>query len=414
MMTNFFSNIRILPAVLAAAIFFAACTGDAAPDADEGNGNTPDNGSLTITSASGNSAANVKFTGGNITLSVTASSDWTAGVTTSDSGSWATLDKTSGNAGQTTVTLVVTGHTSVDERTARITFTCKGESQHYTVTQSGKPEIEILDDGFDDHIPFTGGSITVEFATNAEYTLTLPDWIHQSGQVSNRAMEQCVLTFSVDANDTFEERSGDIVIQSKDRTASKSVSVWQSEKEGILLTAGPEASVPYNAVEKLGLLVMANVDYECRVEFEQATGSAWLTITETAAPVRALESTYIIFNLEENPSKAARSAIITVFNSAKGYSQQLRLIQLAHPDEVGITHTAAKFTLPTLNGGQQASGTVYWGDDSYSEIDGTLVHTYDPEESGREHTVTIQWTPTVSFKLNDLSGVTSIDLSGLY
>lgn len=219
MMNRLFNHIRLLTAMLAAATAFAACNSDKTVDDNDDNG-----GSQTATLTVTGDSSNIDHNGGIIVLTVEAPADWTAKPVTSDGGGWAALDKNSGKAGKSTVTLTITGNTSSEARSVQVRFSCNGKSQIYTVEQSGMP----------------------------------------------------------------------------------------------------------------------------------------------------------------------------------------------HPDEVRITHTATEFSLPTLNDGQSASGTVYWGDGSSSEIEASATHRYDSQEAGKEHTVTIQWTPTVSFKLNDLSGVTSIDLSGLY
>lgn len=415
-MTKFTKYTALLPMMLAALLTFAACTGDTtSADTD---GDETETYALNIISGS----ARVKYTGGSVSIIVVAAADWRAEVTAPDDNSWIALDRTEGEAGKTTVLITVAEHTLPDERTAVVTFTCGDEPHRYTVIQEGKPEITIIDDGFERHIPFTGGDITVNFAANTEYTVTTPDWIHNSDRVPDwiyspnkdtRTMYNRTLTFKVDANDSYDERNGDIVIQTKDCTAIQSISVWQSEKDGLILRAGNEMTVGCNEVGRLALEVAHNIDYECKVELETDADEGWLTILEPDSQTRALEESYIILRLKENRAIYPRSATLTICNTSKGISEQLRLTQQAHTGELKIVHTAAVFALPTLNGGDKATGEVDWGDDFSNIIDGRMVHTYDAEETGEEHVVTIQWSPVVSFKLNNLVGVSAIDLSNL-
>lgn len=72
-----------------------------------------------------------------------------------------------------------------------------------------------------------------------------------------------------------------------------------------------------------------------------------------------------------------------------------------------ISHSALVFAVPVI-GGSNVEGTVEWGDQSSDKYSPSLVHTYTYSSL---FDVTIKTTNSETFELNDIVGVTRIDLS---
>ncbi|HIZ86188.1 MAG TPA: hypothetical protein IAC04_06830 [Candidatus Coprenecus stercoravium] len=75
-----------------------------------------------------------------------------------------------------------------------------------------------------------------------------------------------------------------------------------------------------------------------------------------------------------------------------------------------VTHSNAGFQVPAVSGGTFSEGTVDWGDGSaveaYSE---DLSHDY---ESDGPYTVTISCTGAEKVAIENISGITNLDISG--
>lgn len=76
---------------------------------------------------------------------------------------------------------------------------------------------------------------------------------------------------------------------------------------------------------------------------------------------------------------------------------------------VTIKHTNSMIAAPQLLGSTSMMGYIYWGDESYSEINADSSHVYYDDEE--EYTITIQAVNATAVELPSCEGITSIDLS---
>lgn len=190
---------------------------------------------LTLTSPA-NVELSVDGSSGSITF--TANRDWR--VNCSDP--WVSVSPSSGPAsdGPVTVTVRCGANTTYDDRTATVTITMEGLSQTVTVKQPANLGIVVPTQLY--NVAPESKTIEVEVQANVQYNVTIStDWIRQVG---TKGLTTNKLTFNVEENKTYDERSATITISGSG--ISQVITVKQSGKE--------KPKVPDGAVD-LGLSV---------------------------------------------------------------------------------------------------------------------------------------------------------------
>lgn len=124
---------------LLTALFSLILLGACSPDDDTTGSTTKPEADKVIISTTNLTAEAYGSTG---TLTFTTNKSWTA----SSDKTWCKLDKTSGNAGNSTINLTFESNPTEEERTAQITITAGTASAQATVTQAKQePESETGD-----------------------------------------------------------------------------------------------------------------------------------------------------------------------------------------------------------------------------------------------------------------------------
>lgn len=161
------------------------------------------------------------YTGGEESVTVTSSGDWTLTVP-SGSDSWVVPSATSGKNGDKVTFKVETENDTEEEKTAEFVFDCKGAQVKLTVTQNVKGQLIFVTESPLAVAP-EGGTVTVKLQTNIEpvtATINVPegetiDWITD---VTTRAMMEKEFQFKVDPNNDDTDRSVTISFSNTDAT----------------------------------------------------------------------------------------------------------------------------------------------------------------------------------------------------
>ena len=161
------------------------------------------------------------YTGGEESVTVTSSGDWTLTVP-SGSDSWVVPSATSGKNGDKVTFKVEAENDTEAEKTAEFVFDCKGAQVKLTVTQNVKGQLIFVTESPLAVAP-EGGTVTVKLQTNIEpvtATINVPegetiDWITD---VTTRAMMEKEFQFKVDPNDDDTDRSVTISFSNTDAT----------------------------------------------------------------------------------------------------------------------------------------------------------------------------------------------------
>ena len=159
------------------------------------------------------------YTGGEESVTVTSSGDWTLTVP-SGSDSWVVPSATSGKSGDVVKFNVAAENDTEEEKTAEFTFDCKGAQMKLTVTQNVKGQLIFVTESPLAVAP-EGETVTVKLQTNIEpvtATINVPegetiDWITD---VTTRAMTEKEFQFKVDPNNDDTDRSVTITFSNAD------------------------------------------------------------------------------------------------------------------------------------------------------------------------------------------------------
>lgn len=261
-------------------------------------------------------------------------------------------------------------------------------------TTPEEPEI-TLEDGTAEHVfGSAGGQQNISFTTNMEWTAKSSSSWCRATPSSGEAGERTI-TLIVKKNDTYEERSTTVTLQAG--TAAKQITVTQVQNNAILV-----AKQSYEVEAEGGEL---NFSINTNVDFEMELSADWLRTNQS----RALEEVPLSFVIEANESKEPREATITL--TADNVEQTIHIIQkgIQDPNTVIIMHNNSLYTAPVLSGMYMSDVYISWGDGNEEEYKEGITHRYEKEG---ERTVIINSKGAEEITLQNLVGVTSIDLSG--
>ena len=346
-------------------------------------------GTITMTSTTELSFAGDATSGK--TISFTAGDTWSA----SSNAAWCKLSSTGGAAGNVTITVTVDKNETQESRNATITLKTQNASSNVTVKQG---VIYVMDFSEDTYIiPCTGDTIKVNMATNVDYEYNIPadcSWIKPV--TKSKAMVNHTLYFLVEANETYDSRTGKISFINKDNRESKSVTISQLQKDAII-PADTVYTIEAKS-QKLEFGISSNVDYEL------ATDAAWIKITQVET--KALVNKNITLEIEENGGFETRRGNITV--KSQGITQKVEIIQhpWAHRWTVSIVHNENNFNSPSFSG-RHMGGIIEWGDGTSDTYKAKIVHEYG-NNTQKSTTYNLYATEMYSFEIPVINSIKSI------
>ena len=346
-------------------------------------------GTITMTSTTELSFAGDATSGK--TISFTAGDTWSA----SSNAAWCKLSSTGGAAGNVTITVTVDKNETQESRNATITLKTQNASSNVTVKQG---VIYVMDFSEDTYIiPCTGDTIKVNMATNVDYEYNIPadcSWIKPV--TKSKAMVNHTLYFLVEANETYDTRTGKISFINKDNRESKSVTISQLQKDAIIPADTLYKISAQSQTMEFG--ISSNVDYEL------GTDAAWIKIGQTQT--KGLINKNITLEIEENSGFEARTGIITI--KYKEIIQKVEIIQhpWAHRWTVSIVHNENNFNSPSFSG-RYMGGMIEWGDGTSDTYKANIVHGYG-NNTQKSTTYNLYATEMYSFEIPVINSIKSI------
>ena len=241
----------------------------------------------------------INFTdqGGTQSITFTANRSWSV----SSSDSWCKVSPSSGEStdGNITVTLTCEQNTTYDPRSATLTVRVEELSETITVTQDTNLGLLVSPTLYD--LTNAAQSIEVEVRANVKYTIDIDaackDWITQTG---TKALSTEKITFSIAANESYNNREGKITIKQTDGTLSETIEVKQSQTNGLFITS-PEYDLS-NEEHTLSVEVKANVSFQVSPQVD------WIKYVET----KTLTSSTIVLSIEANKTYDNRTGTVLV------------------------------------------------------------------------------------------------------
>lgn len=332
----------------------------------------------------------VNSKGGDFKTSVVSNYDWSA----SSDKEWIVVTSVNDKTGNDSyVKVSVKNNTTLYQRSGNVLIQSKGLSHTIVVTQECGSEIVISEKDF--KLSDEGQNIIFRLKVNNDFGVKVTEeWITEVSSMEDAG--ELIYSFAIDANETYDERTGYIVFETRDLTDT--VTVWQCQKDGLILTSND--AIIHEDGEQLSFEVKANVEYSYEIE----DGVDWISEDKS----RGLSSHFHSFTMKPNDDRKERVAKITFKSTSSNLKDVLTITQLGQQAVLKVTHMNDVWDIPVF-GGINVTGNIDWGDgsevDDYSSF---FTHQYNGTEK-REVVISVRNAESV--KLETIQKVSTIDLS---
>lgn len=256
---------------------------------------------------------------GNLTVSFTASTSWTA----TSSEDWCVLSASSGSKGSQSITLTIAENTETSDRTATVTIKSGTASATVTITQKAKTvTLELTEDHFE--VSSAQTDVTIRFTVDADWTAESDqDWCVLSATSGNEGSQELVVTIAT--NETGEVRTAKVTLKSG--STSQTVTIVQDKNFYISVTnEACEISFIGGIIE---VEISSNVDYEISID------ASWIKQTGTADAGSVKQGT-LEFEVESNSSEEERKATITFTNKEHQLEKTVVVTQKGMPKDDSV------------------------------------------------------------------------------
>ena len=269
--------------------------------------------------------ANVSSKGGEASVMVTSSGEWTL---TGDANDYVTPSALKGKDGDI-VKFTVKPNDKEEDQTFNYTFTCGKEKAPYAITLKKKAsqaeeQLEITFVPESNILTCEGGNVSVLVTSSDEWTLEgSHTFVHPSATSGSDGAE---VTFAVDPNETEEDKVADYVF----KMGSKNVPFRITVKGGVIYTleivGEKELKFAYTKQEKIAVTLNTNVPYRDLAAEITSTEEGWLTKGVT---VQGATETEVImyFDMTQNDGLDPREASVKI-TGPKGGEDALKIKQM--------------------------------------------------------------------------------------
>lgn len=325
-----------------------------------------DNGKITIEEA----ALTQQFVteGGVAEVKFTATSDWNVQQYNTNHYSWASINPTSGEAGENTIYITVLKNETNDHRDFSFLLKTGADSKEVKVFQKQKDALTVTDNKFE--FDAFGGQFEIEVIANIDYEYEISenatDWITP---VATKGLESTKVIFNVAMNKNITD----------DRQATVKIKSGNFEE---VITVDQTKFVPewsYSATEAWIGKDGGNCEFtfEANQEFEViAPAVDWVTMTES-------NGTYH-FEMKASTEYDTRVAYVNLIGDVPGADSYVVIYQTGHAEllwEKSILNTPAAHTNNMVNLSILNDEYLVLGNSSVitlmSPEDGSIITTID-------------------------------------
>ena len=176
-----------------------------------------------------------------------------------------------------------------------------------------------------------GEIISVDIKTNIEYGVQMPnvDWINNVD--NSRAASSHTLKYVVSANETYDNRSAEIIFYDKNSSLKDTLKVIQAQKDAIVISQ-KEYNVKAEG-ETIEVKLSANVDFEVTMPKVD-----WITQVTS----RSLTEHTFYFEVAENKGEDSRNAEIIYTNKESGVEDRVIVKQEGTKPKADVTINVAE------------------------------------------------------------------------
>ncbi len=258
---------------------------------------------------------NIPTNGGNISIEIKSNVEYEVGMPDAQ---WLSIASTKALSSHT-VEVVVKPNETYDVREAVIAFTNKNASlkEEVKIIQSPVGVVIITKKQYE--VPAEGGVVDVPLQRNVELELEIKDgWLHL---VNTKGVEEDQLSFQVDANPTYNERIGTVIISGTGMDVKDTLTVVQSQKTLV----GVETK-EYSISDKGGVFSVAvKSNDEVNISIPESC-AGWLRQSATKTIVTRDYS----FEADTNPNFEERNGVIYFYHSSLEDGDTLYVTQKAN------------------------------------------------------------------------------------
>jgi len=222
----------------------------------------------------------VKFghKGSSQTIKIESEASWKASAT-----SWVSITPTSGELGRTDVTITVPRNASMNKRTG---------SAYFTISGSHNVEVPIEQEGVNltlstQALSFDsfGESLSVDITSNEEWSISsMPDWV-TIDQTSGEGNATIKLT--TQDNNTTTEKNGELVINTQDDVATKTIQLNQKAKN----VEYADATLSFGYVQS-----SQNVSFNTDGSWSLTTDADWFSVDKSSGSGNATLTITVVEN----------------------------------------------------------------------------------------------------------------------
>ena len=266
--------------------------------------------------------------GGTQSFTFTCNRDWSV----SSSESWIRVSPSSGAKGDNEVTVTITclANTTYDPRNATITVRVEELTETISVTQETGIGLIVSPTTFD--LTNAAQDIEIEVQKNVKYAVTIDEasksWITQKG---TKALSSERVTFSIAANESYDDREGKITFKQTDGELVQTVTVKQSQTNGLFITTST-----YDLSNEAHTL---SVEVKANVQFEVTSQAEWIKFVET----KALTPSTVSLSIEANESYDNRTGTVVVKQTNGDLTGTITINQ-KQTDYLSVTPTSFELT----------------------------------------------------------------------
>ena len=252
--------------------------------------------------------------GGKIEVEVKANVDYQFAISETAT-AWITEAK-SKSRGLTTYkhTFEIANNEDVEKREGEITFKSGDKVETVKVYQAGGALILLSQNEYT--VSDAGDTISVDIKSNVEYGVQMPDvdWI--TDEASSRGMSSHTLMYVITANESYDNRSAEIIFYDKNSELKDTLKVVQVQKDAIVISQKIyDVKAEGDTIE---VKLSANVDFEVTMPEVD-----WISRTES----RALTEKSIYLKVEKNTNEESRNVKILFVNKESQISDSITINQ---------------------------------------------------------------------------------------
>lgn len=266
-------------------------------------------------------------------------------ITIDDAGkSWITHTDTKGLSTERAVFSIAANDT-YDNREAKITFnqTDGSLSETVVVRQSQTNGIFITTPEYD--LSNEAHTLTVEVKANVEYEVTSQaDWVKYVS-TSTKALTPTQITLQVDANETYDDREGQVIVKQKGGDLMGTIIIRQDENYGIFIS--PESVTMNSRQQDIEVEVDYNIDFEVIIPDKDKGTMISSVKYKGGEETKALSKRVYCFGITENGDNNARETVITFKQNNGSLSGTMEIYQEKAPVNLSVEGTANCYIVPS-------------------------------------------------------------------